>query len=120
LVRNCLRRTPTTRHRERFSAPVLAEPTLWETAVRISLFARLTFGYLVIFFLVAGVSAFAILQLSQFNRVTASILEIDNRILDSEKSLADLLLSQSRYESKFVIAKDESLFNQYVRLKEDF
>ena len=88
--------------------------------MRISLFARLIIGYSLIFLLVAGVSAFAILQLSRFNRISASILELDNRLLDSEKSLADLLLSQNRYEGKFVIAKDESLLKQYERLKEDF
>jgi two-component system sensor histidine kinase GlrK len=88
--------------------------------VRISLFSRLTFGYLVIFLVVAGVSAFAVGQLRQFNRITASILEIDTRVLDFEKTLADVLLSQNRYERKFAIAKDESLFKQYLRLKEDF
>jgi two-component system sensor histidine kinase GlrK len=88
--------------------------------VRLSLFSRLTFTYLAIFLLVSGVGAFAIWQLRQLNRITASILQVDNRVLDFEKVLADLLLSQSRYERKFVIAKDESLFKQYLSLKEDF
>lgn len=87
---------------------------------RLSLFSRLALSYLVIFILIAAVSVTTISQLSQFNRIAGSILEIDNRILDYEKSLGDLLLSQNRYERKFVIGKDESLFKQYLRLHDDF
>lgn len=87
---------------------------------RLSLFSRLALSYLVIFILIAAVSATTIFQLSQFNRIAGSILEIDNRILDYEKSLGDLLLSQNRYEKKFAIGKDESLFKQYLRLHDDF
>jgi len=88
--------------------------------VRLSLFSRLTFSYLIIFLLIAAVSATMIFQLSQFNRIAGSILETDNRILEYEKSLGDLLLSQNRYERKFAISRDESLFKQYLRLNDDF
>jgi len=77
--------------------------------VRLSLFSRVAFGYLVVFLLVTGVSAYAIFQLRQFDALTQSILTVDNRILDKEKSLADLLLSQSRYEQKFTITHDPVL-----------
>ncbi|MBM4261227.1 MAG: HAMP domain-containing protein [Deltaproteobacteria bacterium] len=88
--------------------------------MRLSLFSRLTFSYLIIFLLIAAVSATMIFQLSQFNRIAGSILETDNRILEYEKSLGDLLLSQNRYERKFAISRDESLFKQYLRLNDDF
>jgi two-component system sensor histidine kinase GlrK len=88
--------------------------------VRLSLFSRVTLGYLVIFLLVIAVSAYAIFQLRQFDELTKSILTVDNRILDKEKTLADLLLSQSRYEQKFAITHDEALFSEFMRLKEDF
>ncbi len=88
--------------------------------MRLSLFSRLTFGYLVVFLLVTGVSAYAIFQLRQFDELTQSILTVDNRILDKGKTLADLLLSQSRYEQKFTITHDQVLFKEFLRLKEDF
>jgi two-component system sensor histidine kinase GlrK len=88
--------------------------------VRLSLFSRVTLGYLVIFLLVTAVSGYAIFQLRQFDELTRSILTVDNRILDKEKTLADLLLSQSRYEQKFAITRDPALYNEFVRLKEDF
>jgi two-component system sensor histidine kinase GlrK len=88
--------------------------------VRLSLFSRVTLGYLVIFLLVTAVSGYAIFQLRQFDELTKSILTVDNRILDKEKTLADLLLSQSRYEQKFAITRDPALYNEFVRLKKDF
>ena len=88
--------------------------------MRLSLFSRLTFGYLVIFFAVALASAHAVLQLRDFRRLTESILKLDNRILDHEKTLADLMLAQSRAEQKFAITRDEAWYLQFVRLKIDF
>lgn len=88
--------------------------------MRLSLFSRVTCGYLVVFLLVTAVSAYAIFQLQQFDNLTKSILTVDNRLLDKEKTLADLLLSQSRYEQKFAITHDEALYKEFKRLKEDF
>ncbi|MBI2364952.1 MAG: HAMP domain-containing histidine kinase [Deltaproteobacteria bacterium] len=88
--------------------------------MRLSLFSRLTLGYLTIFVLVTAVSVYAVSQLSRLDELTGSILTVDNRVLELEKVLSDLLLSQSRYEQRFVITKDEALFEQFLRLKEDF
>jgi len=88
--------------------------------VRLSLFSRLTSGYLVIFLIVAAASAYAVLQLRRFHALTDSILNVDNRILDHEKMLADLLLAQSRAEQKFAITRDETWYRQFVSLKSDF
>jgi two-component system sensor histidine kinase GlrK len=88
--------------------------------VRLSLFSRLTIGYLAIFLIVAAASAYAVLQLRHFRELTESILKVDNRIVDYEKTLADLLLAQSRAEQKFAITRDETWYLQFVRLKIDF
>ncbi|MEX0804840.1 MAG: ATP-binding protein [Candidatus Binatia bacterium] len=88
--------------------------------MRLSLFSRLALGYLVIFLLVTAVSAYAIFQLHRFDELTESVLKVDTRILEYEKILADSLLSQSRYEQKFTITKDEALYKQFLTLKQDF
>ena len=67
--------------------------------MRLSLFSRLAIGYLVIFLMVALASASAVLELRYFRDLTASILNVDNRMLDHEKILADLLLAQSRIKT---------------------
>ncbi|HWO42757.1 MAG TPA: HAMP domain-containing sensor histidine kinase [Candidatus Eisenbacteria bacterium] len=88
--------------------------------MRLSLFSRLVLGYLVVFVLVIAVSVYVIIELREFDAITRSILEYDNRALDYEKKLADALLSQVRYERKFTITKDETLYKQFLRFKEDF
>jgi two-component system sensor histidine kinase GlrK len=88
--------------------------------MRLSLFSRLALGYLAIFLLVTAVSAYAVFQLHRFDELTDSVLKVDNRILDYEKILADLLLSQSRYEQKFAISRDEALYNEFLSLRRDF
>jgi two-component system sensor histidine kinase GlrK len=88
--------------------------------VRLSLFSRLILSYLTIFLIVALATGYAVWQLSQVRKLTESIMKIDTRLLDHEKTLADLLLAQSRAEQKFTITKDEAWYLQYVRLKIDF
>lgn len=88
--------------------------------MRLSLFSRLTIGYLAIFLIVALVSAYAVLQLRDFRDLTESILRVDTRLLDHEKTLADLLLAQSRAEQKFSITRDEVWYTQFERLQIDF
>ena len=91
-----------------------------KTSVRLSLFSRLTLGYLAIFLIVALASAYAVLQLRDFRNLTESILKVDNRILDHEKTLADLLLAQSRAEQKFTITKTRPGTCNLCSLKIDF
>lgn len=85
-----------------------------------TLFARLVIGYLAIFILVLGVSVYAVLQLRRFNDITRSVLEVDNRVLDYEKKLADALWSEVRYERKFLITKDDALYDQFLLFRNDF
>jgi two-component system sensor histidine kinase GlrK len=92
--------------------------------MRLSLFSRLTIGYLTIFLLVTAVSANAIFQVRQFVDLTSSIT-VSNQVLDYEKKLRELLLSQSHYEQRFTMTfptpfKDEGYFEQFLRGKEDF
>jgi two-component system sensor histidine kinase GlrK len=85
-----------------------------------SIYSRLTAGYLVIFVLVLAVSIFAFWQVHQFNTVTRHILNVDNQIIEVEKKLSDSFLAQVRFERKFVITKDRVLHDQFVSAKDDF
>jgi two-component system sensor histidine kinase GlrK len=88
--------------------------------VRLTLFSRLILGYLAVFALVIAVGIYALRQLERFDDITQSILERDNRILEYEKKLSDSFLSQVRYERKYVIAKDQALYREFVKFKGDF
>mgnify|MGYP003577899911 CR=1 FL=1 len=88
--------------------------------MRLTLFSRLILGYLAVFALVVAVSLYALQELQRFDDITKSILERDNRILDYEKKLGDSFLSQVRYERKFVITKDQALYQEFLKFKDDF
>jgi len=77
-------------------------------------------GVLIIFTLVIGMSAYAIVQMDRINEVTQSVLTINNRMIDSAARLSDIIFSQVRYERKFIISKDEMFFNEFLKLKTDF
>lgn len=88
--------------------------------MRLTIFWRLIIGYLIIFILVMMVGVYAIIQLRQFNTVTQYILNVDNRILEYEKKLLDLTLSQHRFLKKYIITRDQNLYNQFFSAKEAF
>lgn len=88
--------------------------------MKLTIFSRLVVGYLLIFILATSVSIYSIAQLRQLENVTHSILKIENRLIDYEQKISAVLLSMMRYERKFVIIKDEGLYNQFSIAKADF
>ena len=88
--------------------------------MRLTIFSRLMVGYFAIIFLVILVSVYAILRLHQLNSGTRHILDVDNRILDCQEKLADSVLSQLRYEKKYILTKDTLLYKQFLAAKGDF
>lgn len=88
--------------------------------VRLSIFSRLIIGYLAVFLPVMTVSFYTIFQLNQFNNITRSITDIDNRIIDYGKKLTDSFLSQIQHERKYIIMKDDALYDQFLLSERDF
>ncbi|MBZ0156506.1 MAG: HAMP domain-containing protein [Alphaproteobacteria bacterium] len=85
-----------------------------------SIFSRLVTGYLAIFVLVLAIGLYAVMQLRHYNTVTRTILGVNNVVIDYEKKIGDSLLSQIRYERKYLIIKDKSLYVQFTAAKNDF
>ena len=88
--------------------------------MKLTIFARLIYGYLVIFLLILAVSVYMAYQLAQFENITHSILEVDHRMEDLGKKLTDSLLSQMRFEKKFMVVRDEELYEQFQLARDDF
>ncbi|MBI2987002.1 MAG: HAMP domain-containing protein [Deltaproteobacteria bacterium] len=88
--------------------------------MRLTLFSRLFLGYLGIFILIIAVSVYAVIELRRFNDITRSVLEGDTRVLDYQKKLTDALLSEIRYERRFLITRDDALYDQFLLFKSDF
>lgn len=88
--------------------------------MKLTIFSRLLIGYLTIFALVTGINAYAIVEIGHINKLTQSILSINNQMIDHAEKLSDIIFSQVRYERKFIISKDEAFSNEFQQLKRDF
>ena len=88
--------------------------------MRLSIFARLIISYLILFSMLAGVSLYFIYHLSQFNQISRSIILNDTSIFEYSNQLSDALLSEFRYDRKYVVLKDEGLHENYLRAKNEF
>ena len=88
--------------------------------MKFTLFSRLTLNYLFVFLLVLGEGVYMVYQLDRMDEVTQSNLKVDRRLVEMEKGLTDSLLSQVRFEKKFVLLRDESLFSQFLLTGQEF
>jgi signal transduction histidine kinase len=88
--------------------------------VRLSIFSRLVVGFCALLILVTGTSLYTVAQLSRVRHVTRSIVSADNKLFDIQKKLGDILLSEIRYEQKFLIMKNTELFNGFFLASGDF
>ncbi len=88
--------------------------------MQLPIFPRFVASYFFIFILVLALSVFSIFQLRQFDQVTQSILGIDNQLLQYGKKLSDSLLSQMRYERKYMISREQALYQQFLRARDEF
>ena len=80
----------------------------------------MTLNYLLIFLLVLGAGVYMVYQLGQVDAISHSILNVDRRLVEVEKGLADSLLSQVRFEKKFMLLRDETLFSQFLLAGKEF
>ncbi len=88
--------------------------------LRLSIFARLIISYLILSGMLAGVSLFFIYQFSQFNKVIQSIMLNDTAVLEFSNKLSDALLSETRYDRKYVVLQNDQLYLNYLEAKADF
>ncbi len=88
--------------------------------MRLGILERWVLGYFSIFLLLAGSNLYALVKLHQLGSDTIPGLAQDMRILTFQKRLVDSVLSQLRYERKFVVTKDEAIYNQFEKGREEF
>jgi two-component system sensor histidine kinase GlrK len=88
--------------------------------MHLTIFSRLMTGYVALLLLATGVSVYAIIQLRHVQKVTQSVIATDNPLLDLHKDLSDALLSEQRYEKKYLIMRDDLLHRGFQRSRDEF
>lgn len=85
--------------------------------MQLTIFSRVTLGYLSIFIIMGALNGYTVLKLYHLNRETTRIINVDQQVLDLRKKMADAILSQMAYDKKFIITKDPS-FQIHARAAE--
>lgn len=88
--------------------------------MKLGILQRWVFGYLAVFFLLAGSNFYALVQLHRLGTSTIPALSLDMRLLALQKKMIDSALSQLRYERKFMLMKNDEIHEQFVKGKEEF
>jgi len=88
--------------------------------MKLNIFWRMVIGFLVAVLLVVIISSYSIFKLTQLNRITDSILTIDQPSIETEKKMIGSLLSQVRNYQKYLITKDEAFYELFQSHKAEF
>ena len=89
--------------------------------MRLTIFSRLVIGFIIIFLLQLSVSVYVINTVEPlWKKFPMRYSTIDNKIIAYEKKLTDILMSQMRYEKKFIITRDTTLYDHFLENKNEF
>jgi hypothetical protein len=88
--------------------------------MNLSILQRSAIGYLTVFLLLAVSNFYAVLKLWQIGTATIPSLKGDIRLLDYQKKLVDSILSQLRYERKYMLIRDAGLYRQFAQANTEF
>jgi len=86
--------------------------------MKLTIFKRLTFAYLIIMLLFVLLGAYVTLKLSHLNQLTRSIASVDSMSINHIEHLLDTVLSQVGFGNKYLISKDQDFYKQFQQLKE--
>jgi two-component system, NtrC family, sensor histidine kinase GlrK len=88
--------------------------------MKVGIYPRWAFGYLSLFLLLAGSNTYALLKLHELGATVIPSMNTDIQLLDYQRRLVDSTLSQLRYERKFSVVKDDSLYQQFLDANKEF
>lgn len=88
--------------------------------MKIGILPRWVAGYVAVFLLLAASNFYAVWMLHELGATTIPSMDADIGILDYQKRLVDSLLSQLRYERKYLLMGDPGLYNQFLEADREF
>ncbi len=85
--------------------------------MRLTIFKRLTFGYMTIMVLVVFLGVYVSLKLNQLNNLTRSVAAVDETTIRPAERLLDAVFSQVGFENKYLISKDPDFFRRFWEIE---
>lgn len=88
--------------------------------MQLTIFKRLTLGYLAIMVLVIFLGVYVTIKLNQLNRVTRTVISVDSAAIRVTENLLDALFSQEGFEKKYLISGDQDFYQKFREIQEYF
>jgi len=88
--------------------------------MKFTILKRLILGYLTIMIMVIFMGLYVNIKLNQLNRITHDLLLMDLRTFREIENMSNILLSQIKYEKKYMLLKDPDFYEQFNKAKQDF
>jgi two-component system sensor histidine kinase GlrK len=82
--------------------------------MKLTIFKRLTFGYMAILVLVIVLGIYVTVKLRQLNHLTGSIAAVDGTMIGLSERLLDRILSQVGFEKKYFVSKDRDFYKRTI------
>jgi two-component system sensor histidine kinase GlrK len=86
--------------------------------MKLTIFERLTFGYMAILVLVIVLGIYVTVKLRQLNHLAGSIASIDSATIGLTERLLDRILSQVSFEKKYFVSKDPDFYKRTQEIRD--
>ncbi len=85
--------------------------------MRISIFVRLILGFVTIVLMLVFLGTYVTIKLNELNQLTGSIAMIDSQTISLAEKIMDELLSQIKFEKKYLVSKDEDFKRKFWEIR---
>ena len=85
--------------------------------MQLSIFKRLTLGYLAIMVLIVFLGVYVTIKLNQLNRVARAVISVDSATIRVTENLSEALFSQEGFEKKYLISGDPDFYQKFREIQ---
>ena len=88
--------------------------------MQLTVFKRLTLGYLAIMLLIIFLGVYVTIKLNQLNRITRTVVSVDSAAIGLTENLLEAFFSQVGFEKKYLISRDQDFYQKFREIQEYF
>lgn len=81
---------------------------------KLNIFKRLVSGFILILLVLTALGTYSTIKLDELNQIIHSISAIDTETIRMTNRLRDVLLTQTKFEKKYVVSKDGDFHRQFL------
>jgi two-component system sensor histidine kinase GlrK len=88
--------------------------------MQLTIFKRLTLGYLAIMLLIIFMGVYVTIKLNQLNHIARAVISVDSAAIRLAENLSDAFLSQEAFSKKYLISRDQDFYQKFWEIQEYF